>query len=188
MTEKIAQRLAVLLADRGAIRRDETELYMFGFQAGLEFMSCLLVSLAAALVLHRALEYLIVLAVFIPVRSYAGGFHFEKFGFCFLSSCAVIAAIIAVSEWMRPDPRLAMPGILALLILTGVTSPTEHGNRKVTGSERRAFRRILRAFLVGTGILSTICYLLGKEIYLNLILLTLLTVFVSMLIGKWRQN
>ncbi len=181
---RLAEWLTSVLVSKAVISNEEEELYAFGFQTGLEFMSCLSVSLIIAAITHHVAEYLVFLAVFMPVRSYAGGFHFDRFLYCFLGSCAWIAFVVWLSGLELLAIQWCAAGIAIMLFTIGKIPPTEHENRKVSDTEKAVFHRILWKILLFTGIGTTGFYIVGSRKYLNLIFLSLLSVLISMLIGK----
>lgn len=147
-------------------------------------MSCLFVSLIIAVLTHHVVEYLVFLAVFMPVRSFAGGFHFDRFLYCFLGSCALIAMTVWLSCFEFLTIRWCAAGIAIMLFMIGNIPPTEHENRNVSDTEKAVFHRILWKILLCIGIGAAVFYIVGSRKYLNLIFLTLLSVLISMIIGK----
>lgn len=188
MMGRIAEWLTAFLIDKDIIDKEDAEVYSFGFQAGLEFISCLSVSSGMAVLTHRVMEYLVFLAVFMPVRSYAGGFHFDRFLYCFLGSCALISAVV----WLAGMELLTIPwcvkGIAGMLLAIGVIPPAEHENRSVTDTEKAVFHKMLLKILLCIGIGAAGFYIAGNRKYLNLVFLTLLSVLISVLIGKVSQG
>ena len=184
---RAAEWLTLILINKGIIGEDEKELYMFGFQTGLEFMSCLFASLTFALLTDHVVEYLVFMLVFMPVRSYTGGFHFDSFLNCFLGSCALIVLVIWMADLKLLNISLTFAGIVVLLILIGKMRPVEHENRRVSEAEEAVFHNILLKVLCCVGVGAILFYVIESRKYLNLIFLTLLSVLISMLIGKVSQ-
>lgn len=182
--EWLAKKLTSCLLQQNAIDEKDQELYQFGFQSGLEMVSCYLISLAAAAYLHRIPEYLLFSVVFIPVRSYAGGLHLEKFSQCFVCSCLSIIAVILLSDWLELSPAVSLASILLMLLLLFVLRPVDHENRPVDEDEQHDFKHKLRFAIFGIGVLTVILFMMNRTHYLVVVMLTLATAIISMLLGK----
>lgn len=182
--EWLAKKLTTYLLQQNAIEEKEQELYQFGFQSGLEMMSCYLISLAAAAYLHRIPEYLLFSAVFIPIRSYAGGLHLEKFIHCFVCSCLSIIAVILLSDRLELSPIVSTESILIMLLILFILRPVDHKNRPVDEDEQHDFSHKLRFAILGIGVLTIVLFIMGRSHYLTLVMLTLASAIISMVLGR----
>lgn len=182
--EWLAKKLTSCLVQQKVIDEKEQELYQFGFQSGFEMVSCYLISLAAAAYLHRIPEYLLFSVVFIPVRSYAGGLHLEKFSQCFVCSCLSIIAVIMLSDRLVLSPVVSTAAIIIMLLILFILRPVDHVNRPVDEDEQYYFTHKLRFAIFGIGVLAFILFILGRTHYLVLVMLTLASAIISMFLGK----
>lgn len=182
--EWLAKKLTSCLLQQNVIDEKDQELYQFGFQSGLEMVSCYIISLAAAAYLHRIPEYLLFSVVFIPVRSYAGGLHLEKFSQCFVCSCLSIIAVIMLSDWLELSPAVSAAAILITLLILLIIKPVNHENRPVDEDEQHYFAQKLRLTVFGIGVLTGVLFLTGRSHYLVVVMLTLATAVISMFLGK----
>ena len=182
--ERIAGSLTNLMIENGAVREEDRELYQFGFQMGMEMTLCLIVTLVCALYLHLLPEYLLFSAVFIPIRSYAGGLHFDKFYQCFMGSCLMIVAVIAGSKRIELPVWQSTAAIVVLLGTIAAVGPVDHENRKVDDEDRRSFGKILCGIFWGTGALTLVLFFLNRNHELVLVMLTLAAALISMIVGK----
>lgn len=182
--EWLSDKLISCLLRQNVINENEQELYRFGFQSGLEMMTCYLVSLAAAAYFHRIPEYLLFSLVFIPIRSYAGGLHLPSYSQCFICSCLVIAAVIFLSGKLEVAASISAAAILIILLILLIIKPVNHENRPVDEDEQHYFAQKLRLTVFGIGVLTGVLFLTGRSHYLVVVMLTLATAVISMFLGK----
>ena len=94
--ERIARLLTKYVIKKGMIREEEQEVYTFGFLSALEMGLSIIVSLFLAAMLHMLFEGILFFVIFIPLRSYAGGLHLEKYWSCFVLSCLTFCAVLCL--------------------------------------------------------------------------------------------
>lgn len=95
---KIAQRLVEYVIHKGAIKKEESAEYVYGFTVALEMCLSLIVSFIIAYKLHMIVEGIFFFAVFIPIRSYAGGLHFKQYYLCLILSCLTFSTVMLISK------------------------------------------------------------------------------------------
>lgn len=92
--EWLSRMLADYVVGKKAVPEEEYELYRYGFQSGLEMLSCTAVVFSIAVWQGMGAECLWLLFILISLRSYTGGLHMDHFWSCFLCSCAVMAGAL----------------------------------------------------------------------------------------------
>ena len=147
----IFMKLAQDMADKGSIEKKYISLY--GKTAQL--VTFMVLNIAAALTLGAVMnmwwETVVLLAVVIPLRSYAGGYHAGTYTVCFFESMAFIfGAIVTMKYCMLMDAHAIgmiisfLASVLVILICAPVSSP----NRILTLRERKKFRIISIALTI----------------------------------------
>lgn len=68
---------------KGIIDKKKYEIYQYGFQCFLEVSASTICSIVIALLLHMFSECLFFFLLFIPMRSFSGGFAFKNLFFLF---------------------------------------------------------------------------------------------------------
>lgn len=74
------------LLKHNIIDKEEKDIYNYGFISGIELLFCLIINLLIAMIRNYWVELAIVLAVFIPLRSYVGGIHMKSINSCLYAS------------------------------------------------------------------------------------------------------
>lgn len=84
-----SEKLTGYIVKSGAVPEESYAIYQYGFQIGLEMLSCLLVCFGIAVYLHMIPEFAVVTGIFMMLRSFVGGVHLNSFrpALCVLLLC-----------------------------------------------------------------------------------------------------
>ena len=133
----------------GIISSEDYELYRYGFQQGsiliLNFISAMMISFICG----TFFECIVFLLVFVPLRSYAGGYHAKTHFQCYFYSMLFLAGILLTLKlFLFPTwiyCLFSSFGIFSILML----APVEDKNKPLDPIENRIYRkRILGILLV----------------------------------------
>ena len=185
---KVAQRLVEYVIHKGVIKKEESTEYVYGFTVALEMCLSLIVSFIIAYKLHMIVEGIFFFAVFIPIRSYAGGLHFKQYYLCFILSCLTFSTVMLISSLLTWNMVYELIIFCALELIIYVLYPVENVNRIVDSEENAYFKRKLEKYLLVDFVIALIFFILKKEKYLVLIVVTLSLVIVTMSIGKIKNK
>lgn len=141
MFTKIAEKLANNLEENQIIKHDDRELYVYGFNQGLNILLNLITTLVVGLLFRNILELAIFIAAYIPLRSFAGGYHAKTPLRCYIYS---IVMLILVSVGMKhlffvDMVYYAILVISSLIIYT--LSPIEDQNKPLDKIEIKVYRK-----------------------------------------------
>lgn len=92
------QKIYEKISKRENYSDEELEIIMYGIHAiiemGITFITCFFI----VCITHSYLEGIIFFSIFIPLRSFAGGFHFDKTWICTVTSALYFFFIIEISN------------------------------------------------------------------------------------------
>lgn len=188
--EKLAKKLTDYIVKKKIISREDKAVYYYGFQMGLDIVFNLLVSVLIAILLHRVMEAILFFLVFIPIRSFAGGFHFEDSIRCFALSVISYAAVLVLAGNLDCEKVPMALVDTGLLLLVRVLYPVQTRNRILDDKEKMHFLKKLRGILLFDLLLVVILMKTENQRLLNTMSLTLALIGVSMVVGKikfWWQ-
>lgn len=143
-------------------------------------VTCLVIAVS----LNMFLEFLFFSVVFIPIRSFGGGFHLNSFSKCYILSCLVLTSTLLIVKIYTLDGILSYLGCIVFAIIILIIGPINHPNRPVTFEENRIFKRRTILALVFCVIVATILYFARINRYLFLECIVLLVLTFSFLIPK----
>ena len=127
----LSEKLTDYIIKSGAISEESYAIYLYGFQIGLEMMSCFLTSLFIALYLHMIPQFLVSTATFVLLRTFAGGIHLKSYLGCFICSIAVQTMILLVNKYYTLKYSISWLVILSGTILILKMAPVENFNREL---------------------------------------------------------
>lgn len=97
--EKISIRVADILLKKEYIEHSKYSIYQYGIQMMLEVGCSFITSAIICCFWGKIIEGLIFFGIFIPLRSYLGGFHMKSYGACFICSCVTLVSILGLSTF-----------------------------------------------------------------------------------------
>lgn len=185
---KLAKVLTDYVIKKGTVEEKDRNAYEYGFTVALEVGVFILYCIFFVILNHMFWEGLLFFILFFPLRSYAGGLHLKHFWSCIILSCLTFSGVLLTMNmvWL---PKEVLLGLLILLVcMVYKTYPVDDINRKVEQAENIVFKSKLRRFLV-LDLLLGIAFIVWKRTDLLLeLILVLLIIFITMLIGKWKNS
>lgn len=186
--KKLSERITVYVIRNGVVPEESYAIYQYGFQAGIEMLSCFLVSLGIAVYLHMILEFFVITGIFILLRTYAGGVHLNSFVGCLLCSVMVQTLVLVVHD-MYVFP-ISISSII--LLINGIAiwsmSPVECINRELDVEEKKHCKRVVMRFIFGIWLFASVITVVGMEEIVSLMAVTKMTIFVSQCIGSIKYR
>lgn len=182
--ERLSHGLTGYLINKHTISEDDYNIYQYGFQMGLEILISTVVSFSMALCLNMVLECILFFAVFIPLRSYAGGVHMSKYWKCLICSITVLLSTLLIVRFGDVNYNISLGGIIISLVLIKIQSPIGDISRKLDPEEISYFSKRLTGVLFMILALSVYLWFLRSEKYLLLLLATNWLMVLTLFIGK----
>lgn len=188
----LSEKLTDYIIKSGAISEESYAIYLYGFQIGLEMMSCFLTSLFIALYLHMIPQFLVSTATFVLLRTFAGGIHLKSYLGCFICSIAVQTMILLVNKYYTLKYSISWLVILSGTILILKMAPVENFNRELDLDERKHCKGVTKKVLMGIIVVSAVCTCFERNNIVSVIALTIIVVLLSqywgMVIFKQEKN
>jgi accessory gene regulator protein AgrB len=153
--KKLSTRIAENLVRQKIIEEEMLNIYIYGIQIMLETMISMAASLVICLLLGMIIEGIIFFIIFIPLRSFLGGFHLKEFWTCFILS---VASLICVLLAVRFIPAGQAISWVMLILAVFVMCYVMHRTKDLHEDNRHFYARALIGVLAAVvlGILFTI--------------------------------
>lgn len=183
MFDKISGFITDTLIEGKVIKSEEKNLYLYCFGTIIEMSANLLTTLIIGALLHRFIETLIFMLVFIPLRSFAGGYHCEKAESCFILSIAVYLTVMLSYKYLCGISAywiyaICLVDLIAVIILSPVVSPNKPLSEKVKNKNR-----YISIFITALYITAALVMLYCKIPYSFAILESITASVISMIAG-----
>lgn len=141
MFQTTAQKITDRLCSQDIIEDADKELYVYGFNMLLTVSLNIISTIIIGLLFGMVFESIAFLVAYIPLRSYAGGYHARTPLRCYIISLLLIVLILLTLN-------LIGESVLALFILSGIgtiicvtMSPVEDANKPLDEIEKQEYRK-----------------------------------------------
>lgn len=184
---RVSQQLTQFLVDSNTIKDEDREIYRYGIQQGLTIVLNLVTTLLIGLVCDMIWQSIVFTAAYVPLRSFAGGYHAKTPTKCYIFSIVLMLAVLLAMKLVPFTVficgiMLPVSGVIILWL-----SPVEDRNKPLDAVERRVYRQ--RALLIWTSELAiTVICLWLQILSLAICLTATLTVMAVMLLLGQLKN
>lgn len=186
MFAKIAERLTQQLENENVIIHEKRELYRYGFQNGLILTLNFLTSIIVGVALGEVLSSILLLTAYIPLRSYAGGYHSNTSGRCYIVSTLIMIVWICLIKF-----KLLSTSCCVIMLVIGscvcfVFSPVAGENKPLDELECKMYRRKSLLILL-VEIIIWIIFTCVAKIESEVIPIIIFTEALMLLLGKIKN-
>ena len=139
--EKLSHKIGDDLVRSGVVKEEDAEVYIYGINQILAYVFNAFSSLIIGLIFGVIFEIIIFMAAYIPLRSFAGGYHAKTPLRCYVFSVITLIVVsiglkyLSVSEWVYYAVLLA--SVLGILVL----SPVEDRNKPLDEIEHKVYKK-----------------------------------------------
>lgn len=95
MMKQVVSGITNYLIQEKIIDEKEKSIYLFGFNLFFKYLVCIVFTILLGAMNHSLKEVVIIILLFLPLRSYAGGIHLKKDSFCLIVTARLYCAVIA---------------------------------------------------------------------------------------------
>ncbi len=183
MMKQLSEKLTQFVIDSGAISKESYAVYQYGFQIGLEMLTCLAVCSGIAVYLHMIPEFIALTVFFMLLRSFAGGVHLNSFWKCFICSVMVQTSILVFNDLFAFSLRNAWGIIIVSSVLILWISPVQNINRELDNDEKAYGKKMVVKIVIVLFAFAGGCSLIHINGMVSLMAFTVLTVLVSQYVG-----
>lgn len=169
---------------QGIVPYEDREIYAYGLYQGVVMAINILTYILISLYFKMVWESVIFLIFYIPLRTYAGGYHAKTQIKCYFLSVLMIILVLLVIKTVPWTSSM----MIGLLLLSGsiifLLAPVEDSNKPLSESQVRVFRKVARRVLVIELIIGIMLLQMGYMIFSLPIALAIVAVSVMVIIGK----
>lgn len=177
--EKLSIRIADLLLKKHYIEESMYNIYQYGMQMALEIGLSFITSVVICCIWGKIVEGIIFFVIFIPLRSYLGGFHMKSYRACYICSCVTLVAVLALSTL---EPHFYISWLI--LSISVIMVFLEAKKEKMKDAEGRLFYPRICLIILMILIIGLAFTILGSSSKLFLLACTNLLVAVSKLLER----
>lgn len=147
--KKIADSITKQIVKNKDVDKNNFEIYSYGFELLISYLSYLLILVIIAIVTKTVLETLMFSIGFIILRKFAGGYHASTYIYCHilfaLNQILFISFIKLIPISMYEIFIYLFIGISVLLVF--LLAPVDHPNRRFNENEYKYFKKYSRLYI-----------------------------------------
>ena len=164
MIEKLAERLTVRQIERGIIGESQKAVYKYGYIVLVEMSINVVLTLIVGILSGKMFLVISFSLIFIPLRSYCGGWHASKDWMCMLFSMGTLLVVVFMDQILFLSGYAVFLIELISFVVIFLLAPMDSDTKPLDEREIKTFRNISRIILLGAMyfncrllILSIIC-------------------------------
>ncbi len=186
MIKRAVTRLVSAQIRLGTIQESNRKVYEYGYQLMIEAFINVVISLLLGAVLGCFKEVVFFLIVFMPLRSFCGGYHAAKTWQCTVLSNLVVLLVIVVSKVSLLAGIITPVYILGDIVIGGMIvlfAPVDNENRRLGEKERRRYKMTASVIMSVEALLCIILCVSSFRTYSDIILTSHTIQLCSLLIS-----
>jgi accessory gene regulator B len=176
------------MVKNGIVNPENQELCRYGIQQIFTVLLNVAVTLSIALLMDMLLESILFMAAYIPLRSYAGGYHARTPLRCCVFSGAMVTVVLSIIRFIEFSVTACIVVCTVGALIIVLLAPVADANKLLDVVERKVYRRRSLIILMVEVFVIIVLVLLGVT-YIALCLMMALVVLAIMLaLGKVNQR
>jgi len=184
LLNRITDRLIV----NGAIRAEERELYEYGLQQGLLILINMFTTVTIGFLLKMVWQSILFMIIYIPLRSFAGGYHAKTQSRCYFFSILLTASVLLAIK-LIPGTNFNIIGLaLAAGIIIYALAPVEDANKPLDETEAAVYKKWTRVILAVELCTMLLMVVLGVNGVSLCISASMSALSIMLVIGKVKQS
>ena len=188
MFNNISERIADNLIENGTISSEDKSTYQFGIKQGFTIGLNILSSLVIALIFQMIIEPFLFLAVYIPLRKFAGGIHAKTPIRCYIYSNLMIVAILLVIRFFHFGNFICDIISIISSIPIFIFAPVDTPKRRLDDIEKKVFRKRTIIILASELLVQlALSFILDENIIMTFSL-SFISVATVMIIGLIKKS
>lgn len=147
LLQSISEKVTLSLIESNIIDEEDKDLYQYGVLQGLRIILNVISALIIGLLFGKVLEIILFMTAYIPLRSYAGGFHAKTPSGCYLFSVVMLCLVsMGIREAVLSHTVMYVMVLISVITVFAL-SPVEDKNKPLDRSETKEFRKKSRIIL-----------------------------------------
>ena len=169
MVDGFIDKIIDVQVEKGTILEQDIKIYKYGYLLLYELFLNIVIAVVIGLVTNRLGELLIFLLLYVPLRSFCGGWHADKLWKCTIySNLMLILLCVTLSYEIIYSRSIIMVLIFIIgIIFVGLCAPVGTQTKPISSKEKKVYKKriILIQFIHCIGICLLLLFGKNKYIY-----------------------
>lgn len=191
MFSVVSENITRKLEDNLTIKSEDREIYRYGIQQGLTIILNLITTLVIGLICGMVWQSVVFMVFYIPLRSFAGGYHEKTPERCYVFSIVLMFAILLAMRFASFTELICSIILLVSSVSIVLLAPVEDRNKPLDELEQKVYRK--RALLIWASelIVAFVCMLFGQMHLAICLTMTMVVMAIMLSLGQlknmWHQ-
>lgn len=186
--ERVVDLIMQYVEENGQLDCSQKEILKFGIQSALEIITNIFCSILILYKIGMLREGLLFFCIFIPTRTFSGGYHSDTYIRCLLFSIITLIGVMVASKSIEVSEKVVLPVIFFLEIVIGKIAPVINAERPVSYREYKMFCKRLKIVMIVIAMLSVCLVCLKSWQLVNVILFSLVLILITLIVGKIKYK
>ena len=184
MFEKTSEKITNAIAQNGTIKAEDKELYKYGIQQGMMILLNLCTTLIIGAVFEMVWQSILFTVAYIPIRSYAGGYHSKTPQRCYIFSILMIIAVLWGMKYFNNTYFICIALLVFASIIILLLSPVEDKNKPLDKLEKRIYKK-RTLIILGIEILIILLFLVIDILSISFcMVIALFSLSIMLVLGR----
>lgn len=168
------------------IQGDESALYRYGLVQGFFMVMNLITIVVIGLVAGMLWQSLLFMVVYLPLRSFAGGYHARSQFLCYLYSAILIASVLMIIRFFPWTPWITFGVALLSSGVIFILSPVEDRNKPLDPIEVKTYGERTKGLLILNCVLFLLAFTLRRNAVAVVMAVSLLALSMMLILGRMK--
>lgn len=160
---KLSRRIGDNLVRSDVVKAEDAEIYIYGINQILVSVVNVLSALIIGLIFGVFLEIAVFMAAYIPLRSFAGGFHAKTPLRCYIFSVIMLIVVSIGLKYLSIAAWVYYADLAVSFVIVLVLSPVEDRNKPLDELEYKVYKKRAAIIAVVELVISGLLKLTGLE-------------------------
>jgi len=175
------------LAENGTINPDDKELYSYGLHQGILMIANLLTTMAIGIVFGMLWQSVIFMAAYMPLRSFAGGYHARTQLLCYIYSIILTITVLSAIKYIPWTSLYCLITTIVACTVIMFLAPIEDKNKPLDSVEVLVYKK-RTTYILCVEIIMILVLLASKLLQVSVsISVSLLALSVMLVLGKFSN-
>lgn len=184
MNHKLSVLISKQLIKLGAVPQEQKDIYVYGLELIFSFLFCVATIFAVSLFVHKTIEALVFMVLFVLIRQFTGGLHANTYLKCQLYTIGGYLSVAFLSSKLLPSFALHVILIMVGIVIIIAIGPIENEKKPLTPQDRARNKKIGVALFGSAGIggIATVSVhpAISSTIFYSLLLIIILMIIPYM--------
>ena len=186
MMEHFAEKTIIKLVQLGSIKEEEKEIYAYGLQQGIFIILNIATTITIGYISHMLWQNILFMVAYLPLRSFAGGYHARTQLRCYLYSIILTSIVLSAVRFIPWTSFICIGLALFAGVIIFILSPVEDINKPLDQAEVIMYKKRTSIILLLEMIVILFLLLFELNNILPCITVSLLTLSVMLVLGKLK--